>query len=200
MADGLIDAFGSIPGITQFPSVDSFRLAGVDMPGKWTLLDARKQFGWQIQMGYGLSGAQVFPIGDKLVVAKFRGEFWTSPDYALYRLLRSKFLKKPVITIGGLFSATALSIKHPELYALGVEGVVVLEVSATIQEEGGLWVAHVDFLQYRPPVLAVPKPKQVIPDVAPTTPTAKTAQEIEQAKLAAQINELQGRMLSKVRP
>ncbi len=176
--------------VTSFPAVNTFSVASILMPGKWTLLDADKKFGWQIQQGYALSGAFVFPKGDELVVARFKGEFWSQVDFALFKEIRPKFLEKGVFLIGGILNASAMGIEHPELKAMGVTSVVVLKISPVIQEEGGLWVVHIDFLQYRRPLPAVPKPKQIIPDVNPALTAAKNNVEKEQADLRAQINAL----------
>ncbi len=149
--------------VTSFPYVDTFTVASIPMPGKWTLTSAQRQFGWQVQQGYGLDGAFVIPTGNKLVVAKFRGEFWAPAQFAIYKEVRKRLLDRGVLTVGGL--AAALGIHHPELKALGVANVVVLEVNPVIDQGGGHWTTTVDFLQYRPPLLALPKPALVIPDV-----------------------------------
>ncbi len=174
--------------VTSFPVVDTFTIASIRMPGKWTLLDAKKKFGWQIQQGYGLSGAFVFPKGDELIVPKFRGEFWDSGDFFAYKQVQKRLLVKGLVTLGIL--AAALGIDHPELKALGVTSVVVLELGPAIQAEGGLWVVTVDFLQYRAPLPVPPKPKTVIPDVTPPVPTAQGLQQIELQKLQAQAKAL----------
>lgn len=170
--------------ITAFPNVNTFTLCNTVMPGKWTLLDARKKFGWQIQQGYGLSGAYVFPKGDELVVPKFRGEFWDSGDMLVFRLIRTALLIKPSATLG--IVSAALGINHPELKVLGVTSVVVLETGPLLQGEGGLWTINIDFLQFRPPLPAPAKPKLVIPDVGAPLPTAQGAQQIQIQKLQAE--------------
>ncbi len=150
--------------ITPFPIVNSFTIASIPMPGKWTLMQAPRMFGWQIQMGYGLDGAFVLPKGDPLVVAKFKGEFWDAFDFAIYKEVRKKLLDRGAISLGGI--AAALGIHHPELKALGVTDVVVLQVDPCIQSRTGLWTTEVHLLQYRPPKPAIPKPAIKIPDVA----------------------------------
>lgn len=171
--------------VTSFPMVDSFTIAGIPMPGRWTLTDAKKKFGWQIQMAYGLSGAVVIPSGDPLVVAKFKGEFWDAGDYAIYKDVRKKFLNRGLLVIGGAV-ACAMGIQHPELKAMGLDAVVVLEIGPAIDAGTGLWVVTIDFLQYRPPLPVVPKPARKTPDVPPTVPTAKGLQQLEQQKLRAE--------------
>jgi hypothetical protein len=184
---GLSDAAGPNPLVTSFPAVDTFTIASFKMPGKWTLLDAPKVFAWPVYAGYGLAGAVLGPPGEPLIVAKFRGEMWEPADYALYKEIRRAILVKPVFSLGGALLSAALGISHPELNALGVKSVVMAEIRPTIQEDTGLWVAHVDFLQYRPPLPALPRPKVEIPPIAPPNPTPKNALEIEADKLNAQI-------------
>lgn len=187
---GMSDAVQPIPFVTAFPAVDSFSIANIPMPGRWILTDATREFGWQIQMGYGLSGAYVLPKGDPLVVAKFRGEFWATSDYKIYTEIRKRILQKGVISLGII--AAAMGITHPELAALGVTSVVTLKVHPTIDAGGGLWIAGLEFLQYRPPAPPPPKPKFVIPDAGVSKPTAQTAQQAELAKLRAETATLMG--------
>lgn len=194
---GLSDAAGPNPLVTSFPAVDTFTIVGLKMPGKWTLLDAPKVFGWQIQQGFGLSGATVFPIADELVVAKFRGEMWESPDYEVYKQIRKNILVKPVFSVGGALIAGALGIDHPELAALGVKAVVLKEIRPTIQEEGGLWVAHVDFLQYRPPLPIAKKPTFVVPDTGPGTIGPPTRYASERDGLTSQIDSQKAALAAK---
>ncbi len=66
--------------VTAFPNSTSISLANIPLPGKWTLLEAKAHYGWEIRDGYGLSGAFVWPAGDKLIVPKFKGEFWDEGD------------------------------------------------------------------------------------------------------------------------
>ncbi len=173
---------------TAFPQVDSFTIASALLPGKWTLLAADKEFGWQIQQGYGLSGAFVYPKGDPLVVAKFKGEFWDSTDYTIFCQIRKLLFKKGSFTLG--VTSAAMGIDHPELKALGVTDVVILKQSPVLTTDGGLWTVHIDFLQYRPPLPAPPKPAFVIPDIAPPVPTAKTLQQAELLKLQGEASSL----------
>ena len=189
LSTGMSDAVAPNPLITPFPAVNSFTLGQFPMPGKWTLLSADKEFGWQQQQGFGLSGAVVFPKGDPLVVAKFKGEFWAASDYAIFLPIREQILKKPLLSMGAgpLSLAAPLPVDHPELRAMGITQVVLLKTTPVIQEEGGLWTISLELLQYRPPANAPPKPKTVIPDTKPPVPTAQSQYEIEMQKLGAEI-------------
>jgi hypothetical protein len=190
---GVSQAVAPVPTATYFPTVNTFSIASVILPGKWTLLSAEKLFGWQIQQGYGLSGAFVFPKGDELVVAKFRGEFWASADWLQFTIYRKTLFKKPAFTVPGGLATAALGIDHPELKAQGVTSVVVLKVGVGTNDGHGLWSIEVELLQYRPPVKALPIPKTKIPDVAAPTPSATTNAQIEMQTNAATITSLLGK-------
>lgn len=185
--NGLSDAVSPLPQITAFPAVNTFSLIGITMPGKWTLVSASRKFGWQIQKGYGISGAQVFPTGDELVVAKFKGELWANVDIAVFKEIRKQLFVKPCIAAGGGIVTSAMAISHPELKAMSCSQVVVLEVGALIQEANGLWVQTIDFLEFRPPIKAPKKPTVIIPDVVKPPPVAKEDYEIENERLTSEI-------------
>jgi hypothetical protein len=186
--NGLLDAVAPNPLVSAFPAVNTITLAGQTMPGRWILTDATKVFGWQIQKGFGLSGAFAFPIGDELVVPKFTVVIWTSSDFQVFREVRKVLLKKPVFSVGGTLTSKALGIGHPELKALGVESVVVKSLGPMVndEEKGGWWTCTVEFLQWRKPVLALPKPAGSIPDNGPPQPTALDAQDKELQALRAE--------------
>ncbi len=173
----------TIGPVTSFPAVNSFSVGNFPMPGKWTLTSATKLFGWQIQQGYGLSGAVVLPTGDKLIVAKFKGQFWDIADFAVFGVIRKQLLDRSPISFGGI--AVALGVTHPELKALGVASVVVLEVNPVVDTGGGLWETTLDLLQYRPPKIITAKPDQVIPDAAPAVSPLEARQRIELQKAEA---------------
>lgn len=189
------DAVAPDPTVTFFPAVNTFSLAGSTLPGKWTLLSAVKKFGWQVQKGYGLSGAFIFPTGDELVVARFRGEFWASDDWLSYStLIRKPLFNTGSFAVGGTsrISAKAMGIDHPELKALGVTAVTITEIGVGIQEEGGLWTTELEFIQFRPPVPAPPPTKTVIPDVQKPAPVAQDAQDVELQNLTKNLKALTG--------
>lgn len=169
---------------TAFPIVDNFSVANILLPGKWTLLSATKKFGWRIVQQLGFSGAVVYPKGDELITAKFRGEFWTTIDFLTFKILRKTLLQKPAIGKEGVISA-ALGINHPELAAMGMDACVVLSVGPLLQSDGGLWNIELEFLQYRPPVVAIGKPGLVIKSKVQPVPRPKDALDIQILKLKA---------------
>jgi hypothetical protein len=194
MAGQLQDAVFPDPTVSSFPSVNTISLAGQVMAGKWELVDAQKVFGWQIQKGFGLSGAFAFPIGDELVVPKFLVTIWKQFDFLQFREQRKLLLKKPVFSVGGTLTSKALGVTHPELKALGVTDVVVKSLGPMVNdlEKGGLWTCTVEFLQWRKPILALPRPAGTIPDNGPPQPTAVDAQDKELQALRAERAALAG--------
>lgn len=196
VVDGLSGAVDPNPLVTHFPAVNTIVLAGQSLPGKWTLLEAPKKYGWQIQKGFGLSGAFVLPTGDELIVPKFQGEFWNDADWALFKPIRAALLAKAAYTQGASNdkkNSRAMAIDHPELKAFGVTSVVVAEVTPIVDQGGGRWVMTVSFIQYRPPIAAPSRPNSIIPDAAAPNPTAQDAQDIEAQRLAAEADALKGK-------
>lgn len=165
----LAPAIGDNPTTTSFPAVNSFGILGNLLPGKWTLVSATKKFGWQIQKGNALTYATVWPIGDELIEPEFKGEIWTQEDVRAFLVLRQTLLVKPAVTTtnGQTGISSALNIDHPELKALGVDAVVLSDISPLIQSEGGMWECTIKFIQWKKPIPAIAKPKQVIPPVGP---------------------------------
>jgi hypothetical protein len=173
-------------GPFSFPAVDTIRIGADVMPGNWILLPTFKEFGWQIQKGWALTGATVRPIGDELVVAPFLVRFFRAQDWAAFQPFRMKYLQKAVFKVAGNLTY-ALGIVHPELNALGVTSVVPRRVPAFTNNGKGLWTGHVEFLQYRKPQAALEAPNASIPAAAAPQPSAADALEQEQLAHQAQI-------------
>jgi hypothetical protein len=199
--DNLLDALRPDPKRTNFPvprrvlgtggayQCESFFLTGVPMPGQWLLTECTRTFGWQVQKGYGLTGATLLPIGDDPLTAKFSVKIWESTGAAAYRQLLRDTLRKPVGLIAGSTSSAGMGIEHPQLNDMGVVAVVVKSVTPLMNPlvtSGGKgpWTATVEFYEYRAPIPALPKPNQATPDRAPPTPSAQDLQEVEAARLA----------------
>jgi hypothetical protein len=196
---GVADPVSPNPFVTNFPVVDSTRtgnaiiIAGFSLPGKWTLLNALKDYGWDQRAGYGQDGAYVVSTGTKLVTARFLGEFWANSDVFVFKTFRSAFLKSPVIAANGQVAnlpSLALGIAHPELAALGVTSVVVKSIGPLLQMEPGLWSIEIDFLQYRPPKLTVARPLQTTPPGPKSPANAPTAAQVELQQSQATASQL----------
>jgi hypothetical protein len=175
------------PAFPGFPGSNTIVIGGDPAPGKWTLTEAPKVYGWDIRKGFGLSGATVVPIGDELVEATFLVELWDEDDtdhYADFKAYRKKYLRKGVVKTPGGITTKALGLQHPELNDMEVTQVVVKKITPLVNDGYGLWTCTVTFLQYRKPVIAPPKPLAAIPAAAAPKPTAQDAldRELEQLR------------------
>lgn len=189
-ARGVALAVGPDPKRTEFPYAYSITLAGDLMPGKWTLKEAPKKFGWQIQKGFGLSGAFVAFMGDELIVPKFEIELWASDDCRRFKLLRKTKLNKAVLFIQGALTTAAMGIDHPELKALGCGAVVVGQVGPLLLQSAGEFHTEVTFIQWRPRVVAAATPQQKTPDKGQPKPQALDAQDLQIQTNQARIDQL----------
>lgn len=178
----------------SFPRTNFFLIGGFRSPGKATLVDATKVFGWDQRKGYGLTGAYSVPTGEELVLAKFLIELWDGDDWPLWLAFSKKFFTKPVITVPGGLSSLGLGILHPVLNAppYNVHKVVPARISTMIQDEYGLWSCTVELLEFKPPAPAPARPLATIPDVAAPQPTAQDAADREIAARGAELAALAG--------
>lgn len=156
---------GTIPvGVgATFPVADTITVGGLPAPGKWSLERADKVYGWQERQGFGLTGATTVPKGDPLVHVSFLVEFWDPVDFIAFKAFRTLYLKKALVSVGGLVTAT-IGIDHPELQELGVSSVVVEKITPVLNDGYGVWSCKIDFLQYRKPAPALSKPSMNVPD------------------------------------
>lgn len=183
-----------IAGLNQtltFPAVDTIKLGVDTMPGNWILLPTYKEFGWQQQKGWGLTGATVRPTGDELVVAPFLVRFWNPFEWSAFQNFRRKYLSKAVFSVAGNLTY-AIGIVHPELNALGVESVVPRKVPAFTNNGKGLWSGTVEFLQYRKPQPVLETPNAAIPAAAAPQPSATDSLQQEQLSKQAQLGGSRG--------
>jgi len=174
-----------------FPAADTIKLGQDTMPGQWILMPGQREFGWQIQKGWGLSGATVRPIGDELAAPVFLVRFWTTADWNAFQPFRRKYLAKAVFSVSGN-KTYAIGIVHPELNALGITAVVPRKVPWFTNTGKGLWVGNVELLQYRPAVIVAEQPLAAIPAAAAPTPSAQDSLEQEQLTHQAQIQGARG--------
>jgi hypothetical protein len=174
-----------------FPAVDTIVLGQDVMPGQWVALPTKKEFGWIIQKGWGLSGATVRPGGDELIVAPFAVGFWNAADWVAFQPLRKKYLSKALFSVAGNLTY-AIGIVHPELNALGVRSVVPKSVPIFTNNGKGKWIGTVEFLEYRKPRPALEAPAAAIPAAAAPVPSAQDALEAEVAKHAAELAAARG--------
>ena len=171
-------------------------LNGARLPGQWLLVEAKKEFGFEIRMGNYQTGATIVPKGDPLVKVRYDVRIWTPADAAHYRSLLRTTLSRPVIVQAGQDGTgevdgpiPALSLNDPSLKDIHVSAVVPLSVTPLynpLVSSGGKgpWTASVEFLQFRPPKPSAQMPNQDIPDQGPVTPDAVASMSVANALIA----------------
>jgi len=155
-------------------------------PGQWILAPGGKEFGWQEQKGWLLTGASLLPIGDPLVPFEFLVKFWRVKDWDYFQQFRKKYLTRPAYSPAG--NATyAIGIIHPELNAVGISSCVPVITPFFTNNGKGLWTGVVKFKQYRKAQIAMERPRAIIPAAAAPNPAASDALEREQLTHTSQI-------------
>jgi hypothetical protein len=194
----VIDALAPLPQVTHFPvpsatqasglgtpsvTFEGPTITGIPMPGQWLLVEATRHYGWEAQIGSYLTGAVLVPKGDPLMSIKYMVRIWEDGTAAAWDGIVKTILKKPVLALTGAsgivaanLSAAALGISDPALKQLGVTTVVVKSVGALLNPlvtSGGKgpWTTHVEFLEFRKPIPALPIPDQTIPDPGAVSPS-----------------------------
>ena len=139
------------------PQQDYIVLAGTPSPGKAVVRGASSPRKWDIQAGYGLTGATVIFNGEGL--AQFDVDFyaWEPEHFVLWEVFAKLTLENPPIGA----RPTSMSIQHPALNSppLKITQVVVTNVTQwDLSDETGEYMRTVSFLQYRKAKPALVKP------------------------------------------
>lgn len=139
------------------PHQDYINLAGFPSPGAAVVKGAGSPRNWDIQKGYGRSGATTIFTGEDL--AKFDVDIfcWEPEHFLAWQIFAQATLVNPPI---GAFPFS-MAIQHPALNdaPLSITQVVVTNVTQWEQsDDTGLWCRTISFLQYRKPKDALVKP------------------------------------------
>ncbi len=143
---------------TGAPIQDFIVLAGMASPGLAVVRGAGSPRSWDVQKGYGLTGATVVFTGEGL--AKFDVDIfcWEPEHFAAWKVFAKATLAAPA----PVRNPASLSIQHPALNdePLSITQVEVEDVTQWEQDPdgGGLWVRTIKFLQYRKPRPVLVKP------------------------------------------
>ena len=165
---------------------DFILLGGVKSPGLCDVSGASSPRKWEQRPGYGLSGATTVYLGNALseFSIKFRlyGEPHTAigpdPDWQQWNVFRDAVLMKP--PAGN--RPQALVIWHPQLEALKIKSVGVVDVGQAYQDDKGEWTIEVKFIEFRRPRITLAKPES-----AKATPTDPYDRIIEANTIAIQL-------------
>lgn len=140
------------------PHQDFIVLAGAPSPGLAVVKGAGSPRNWDVQKGYGLTGATTIFTGQDL--SKFDVDIfcWEPEHFLAWQVFARLTLVNPPIGA----RPTSLSIQHPTLQdpPLTISQVVVTNVSQWEQDPdgSGLWSRTISFLEYRKPRPALVKP------------------------------------------
>lgn len=139
------------------PEQDYIVLGGVPSPGLAVVKGAGSPRKWDVQNGYGLTGATCIFMGEGLATFDVDIFCWTKAHFALWPAFARLTLVNPPIGA----RPTSMFIQHPALNdpPLSISQVVVTNVTQWEQDgDTGLWARTISFLQYRKPRPALVKP------------------------------------------
>ncbi len=143
-----------IPGA---PQQDYIVLAGVPSPGKAVVRGASSPRKWDVQAGYGLTGATVIFNGEGLAQFDVDIYVWEPEHFIQWEPFAKLTLENPPLGA----RPTSMSIQHPMLNSppLKITQVVVTNVTQwEPSDETGEWMRTISFLQYRKAKPALVKP------------------------------------------
>lgn len=186
-------------------SGDVLRVGGENSPGICKISKAATIYTWDKRKAYGYAGAWLIFTGDDLSEFDVEWTFWTDRHARAWDDWKKKFLKPPskVSNTGGLSAQVgaegqgavftfptrpqppALGVYNPILAELGINKIVCTRIGQYEQKSIGKFTKIVSFYHWNPPVLSIGKPSTAIPDAQQNNVPAKTAEEIEIARLQA---------------
>jgi hypothetical protein len=174
----------------RFPDADYIVLGGKVSPGRATIDGAARVRTYDIQKGYGTTGAFVRYTGDGLAKFRVRIDLWTKDDFAEWNSFAKAVLTKPPSQL----RPSALKIKHPllNLPPLEIDTVVVADVSQFRPDEHGLYSCTIDLIQYREVKIARATAKAPIPAEELQQVAAESARKREIREKTAEVQRLAG--------
>lgn len=139
---------------------------GIRSPGRAQLSEVGKPYNWQIQEGYGLSGGFCTFRGRGIAKFTLTIALWL-PEHFVEWAFFAKALEPPTPT-----KPFFVEMQHPLLAAADIKAVGVENFGQPVrQPAGGVWLATIKLLEYRPPLPAIVKPNKSIPSVDKGKPT-----------------------------
>ncbi len=168
---------------TGFPQQPYIVLGALQSPGVATVRGLNSPRNWNVQQGWGFTGATAVYGGKGLAEFEVDIDLW-EPEHFIEWNLFAQILAPPLPGPAGL----ALGILHPIVNGPphGVHAVVVKDVSQPVQSDTGLWTYTLKFLEYRKPIPALARPIAAIPAVGVPGPTAQNLADAELVAKGAQ--------------
>lgn len=143
---------------------DVIVIGGMVTPGVARLGAPTPAFQWDVKTGPGTSGGTTTYLGDPPRRFSVELLLWESEHFRELDVLRAAIA--PMTKKG---EPPAHDIAHPALFDVGIKSVVVEDFAPVRHQGKGLWVAMIQFLEYRPPkkrsVVSTPKSSRGIDDI-----------------------------------
>ena len=170
---------------------DYILLSGQESPGIAEVVEPNSPRNWDVQKGYGFSGAICRFTGRDLARFSVNFQLFDLRDWINWYAWAPIPLKMPRRRFPGGDGTTgkgdsgALDIWHPLLEQLEIKRVVVEDVIAPQQTDNGVWTAKIKFLEFRQPKFALAKPEG-----AEATPVDPVDQYIDELTSEVQVERM----------
>lgn len=154
---------------------------GVQSPGRAQLTQVKAPYNWDVQPGYGLSGARTIYRGRGIAKPQLTLAFWEREHFIAWPAFR-KLIEPPKTS-----KPFVVQMRHPLLSDAEIEAVSVESIGAPERAPGGgLWLVQIQLIEYRPPAPVLVKPRGAIPSPEKGKPlTPKTEADIALAEAIA---------------
>lgn len=179
--------YSTAPNALDALAQDFVVIGGDVSPGRATILDPKREIGWDIRQAYGMNLATLVPKGNPPATFSIRFDLWDEADLPKWNAFSAKWLKYATARVPGATDKNgnpvnyAISVKHPILQAqpIALQQCVIAKIGGLNVDEEGLWGCTVDFLEYGLPVIARQAPTAAVPAAAQAQPTATSAAEVK---------------------
>lgn len=165
----------------SFPRQSYILLGPAKSPGVARVRGASSVRNWNAPQAFGTDGATISLASGP--PAKFEVDIflWKPEHFAEWKAFAHAVLMKPIPGVG----VSALGIQHPLINGppLNISAVVVEEVGQFEQNDTGLWMCTLRFLEFRKPIPVKSRPIAAIPAAGPTVQEPPDPQEREIARL-----------------
>ena len=181
--------YSTAPNALDALAQDFVTIEGQPSPGRATILDAKREIGWDVRQAWGLDRATLIPKGNPPATFSIRFDMWDEADLPKWNAYSAQWFKYATVRLPGSTTNYALSIKHPILQAqpIALQACVISKIHALNRDEDGLWGSTIEFLEYGKPAIAKQAATAQIAAAAKTQPTAKSARDIREQKALAEL-------------
>lgn len=155
--------YSTVPNALDALAQDYVTIGGDRSPGRATILDPKREIGWDVRQAYAYSNAVLVPKGNPPATFAIRFDFWDPAQLAPWTAFSAKYLKRSGVIKDG--KAYALAINHPILQAqpIALQECVVAKIGGLNKsDDEGTWGSTIEFLEYGQPKIVAQTPPPVI--------------------------------------